>query len=62
MAEYTAPLRDISFVLEHLVDFESIVKLEPYSDVDLDTVTGVLEEFGRLMGDVVGPPNGRRRG
>ena len=43
MAEYTAPLRDIRFVLQHLVDLESIAALPGYEHVDADGVYSVLE-------------------
>ncbi len=43
MAEYTAPLRDMRFVLEHLVDLESIAALPGFDHVDADSVYRVLE-------------------
>ena len=57
MAEYTAPLRDIRFVLEHLVDLESITALPGYEHVDTDGVYSVLEENARFMEDLVAPLN-----
>ena len=36
MAEYTAPLRDIRFVLEHLVDLPSVAALPGFDHVDAD--------------------------
>jgi alkylation response protein AidB-like acyl-CoA dehydrogenase len=57
MAEYTAPLRDIRFVLEELVDLGSIAGLPGYEDVDPDGVHSVLEENARFMEDLVAPLN-----
>ncbi len=57
MAEYTAPLRDIRFVLEHLVDLGSITELPRFEDVDGDGVFSVLEENARFMEDLVAPLN-----
>ncbi len=57
MAEYSAPLHDIAFLLENVLDFETITKLAPYTEIDIDTVNGVLEEFGRLMEEVWSPTN-----
>ncbi len=57
MAEYTAPLRDIRFVLEHLVDLPSVAALPGFEHVDADAVYAVLEENGRFMEDLVAPLN-----
>jgi len=57
MAEYSAPLDDIRFALEGLVDLDGLTKLEPYTEVDTDSIFGVLEEFGRLMSEVWAPTN-----
>ena len=57
MAEYTAPLRDIRFVLEHLVDLPSVAALPGFEHVDADSVYAVLEENGRFMEDLVAPLN-----
>jgi alkylation response protein AidB-like acyl-CoA dehydrogenase len=57
MAEYTAPLRDIRFVLEHLVDLGSITELPGFEHVDADGVYGVLEENARFMEELIAPLN-----
>ncbi len=57
MSEYTAPLRDIRFVLEHLVDLSSITALPPFEHVDPDGVHSVIEENARFMEDLVAPLN-----
>jgi len=57
MSEYTAPLRDIRFVLEHLVDLTSVTALPGFDHVDADGVYSVLEENARFMEDLVAPLN-----
>src|SRR3546814_13232264 len=57
MAEYTAPLRDMRFVLEHVVDLDAVTALAKYADVDRDAVYSVLEENARFMEDKVAPLN-----
>ncbi len=57
MAEYTAPLRDIRFVLEHLVDLASVAALPGFDHVDADAVYSVLEENARFMEDLIAPLN-----
>jgi alkylation response protein AidB-like acyl-CoA dehydrogenase len=57
MSEYVAPLRDLRFVLEHLVDLPSIVELPGFEHVDVDGVSAVLEESARFLQDLVAPLN-----
>ena len=55
MAEYAAPLRDIRFVLEHLVDLAALAKLPEFDHADPDTTFGLLEEYGRFMAEQIAP-------
>jgi alkylation response protein AidB-like acyl-CoA dehydrogenase len=57
MADYRPPLTDIFFVLDHLVGVQELCQLDPYKHVDPDTVKGIVEEFGRFVGDVIAPTN-----
>jgi len=57
MSDYAPPLSDIKFLLDHLTPIDGLAKLEAYSDIDADSVYGVIEEFGRLMADVWAPTN-----
>jgi 3-(methylthio)propanoyl-CoA dehydrogenase len=57
MTDYVPPLRDITFVLEQLVDVRGLAKLEAYQHADADTVFGLIEESGRFVAEVVGPLN-----
>jgi alkylation response protein AidB-like acyl-CoA dehydrogenase len=57
VTDYVAPLADIAFVLEHIVDYPALAALPGFEHADLDTVIGVLEECGRFMSEVVAPLN-----
>jgi alkylation response protein AidB-like acyl-CoA dehydrogenase len=57
MSEYSAPLDDIRFVLEHVVDLEALCGLPAFDQLDVDTVVGVLAENARFMEELVAPIN-----
>ena len=57
MAEYTAPLRDMRFALEHLADLAGVTALPGFEHVDSDAVLSILEENARFMEDLVAPLN-----
>jgi len=57
MAEYSAPLRDIRFALEHLADLGSVTELAAFDHVDADGIYNVLEENARFMEDLIAPLN-----
>ncbi|WP_417319345.1 acyl-CoA dehydrogenase C-terminal domain-containing protein [Emcibacter sp.] len=55
MAEYVAPIREIRFVLDHIVDMAELVQLEPFQEVSEDIVQAVLEESGRFASEKLSP-------
>src|ERR1700690_2085162 len=55
MATYSPPLRDMRFTLEHVVDLPALSKLPPLAQADLETVMGLLEEYGRFVAGVLAP-------
>ncbi|MDW3215432.1 MAG: acyl-CoA dehydrogenase [Ilumatobacteraceae bacterium] len=57
MSDYTPPLRDIRFVMEHIADLDEIAATELFGHADPDTIHDVLGEVGRLMAEVVAPTN-----
>jgi alkylation response protein AidB-like acyl-CoA dehydrogenase len=57
MSDFTAPLDDLRFVLENVIDLEGVTKLEPFSHVDPETVFGVLDENARFIEQVIAPLN-----
>jgi 3-(methylthio)propanoyl-CoA dehydrogenase len=54
--DYTAPIRDIAFSLD-LVGAGELATYEAFAHADADTVTSLLEEFGKLSGQVISPTN-----
>ena len=57
MADYTAPLADIRFVLNNLVDLGALARLEGFDHAEPDLVDAVLEEAGKFAAEVLGPIN-----
>jgi 3-(methylthio)propanoyl-CoA dehydrogenase len=57
MADYTAPIRDMRFVLEHLAGLPDLAELEPFAHADPDMVAALLEEAGRFCSEAVAPTN-----
>ncbi len=58
MGTYTAPLRDMHFVLHELLDAGNELKAMPaYAEVDVDTINAVLEEAGKFAAKVLYPLN-----
>ena len=57
MQTYTAPLRDMRFVLHELHDFAGLASLPAFRDFDADTVDSVLLEAGRMATDILLPLN-----
>ncbi len=57
MTVYDAPLRDIFFVLDHLVDLDGLTKLDNFSHADRDVIDGLLTETGRFASEAIAPTN-----
>jgi alkylation response protein AidB-like acyl-CoA dehydrogenase len=57
MADYRPPLRDVAFVLEHLVDLDALCALDEFDGIDADTLLGALEENARFTAEVIAPIN-----
>jgi 3-(methylthio)propanoyl-CoA dehydrogenase len=57
MTTYTAPLRDIRFVLEHVTPLAELTSLEPFAHADPELVVGLLEEAGRFSSEAIAPTN-----
>ena len=54
---YTAPVRDIAFVLNHVVGLESLSRLEGFEDATPELVEAILEESAKFTADVLAPLN-----
>ncbi len=48
MTGYTAPLRDMRFVLEELIGLDAVTALPKFGDLDQDTANVILEEAARF--------------
>jgi alkylation response protein AidB-like acyl-CoA dehydrogenase len=57
MAVYKAPLKDIQFVLNEVLDGASLADLPGYADATPDTVQAILEEAAKLCENVLFPLN-----
>lgn len=54
---YTAPLKDMQFVLNELLDVDSIAKLPGFEDATPDLIETILIEAGKVASDVLSPLN-----
>ncbi|MFW2382648.1 MAG: acyl-CoA dehydrogenase [Acidimicrobiales bacterium] len=58
MSDYTPPLKDINFVLEHIAGAGELAQLDRFSEsFDAEMIGPVLEEVARFMAEVVAPTN-----
>jgi len=57
MAEYTAPLRDMKFVIKELAGLDAVAGLPGCEEVTPDLVDAVLEEAGKFATGVLSPLN-----
>ena len=54
---YQAPIDDMKFVLRHLVGIDRVAAMQGYDMVSDDLVDAVLDEAGKLAGEVIAPLN-----
>ena len=57
MSTYTAPLKDMRFVLHELAGLREVAKLPGYEEATPDTVDAILEEAARFAAEVLDPLN-----
>ncbi len=57
MAEYAAPLKDMQFVLKHVVGLDQVNTLPGWDEVTEDVVDAILEEAAKFAGEVLSPLN-----
>src|SRR5258706_10425603 len=57
MAEYVAPIKDMRFVLKHVVGLDQVNTLAGWEEVTDDVVDAILEEAGKLATEVLSPLN-----
>ena len=54
---YTAPLKDMLFVINELADLDAIAAMPGFEDATRETAQAVLEENARFVQDVIAPLN-----
>jgi len=57
MSDYLAPTQDMHFVIDEIAELESIAALPGYEDATSELVEAVLEQAGKLAGEVFSPLN-----
>ncbi|MYA82843.1 MAG: acyl-CoA dehydrogenase [Acidimicrobiales bacterium] len=57
MSEYSAPVDDMMFVLEHIAELDGLAAQEQFAHADLETAGALLDEAGRFMSSEVAPLN-----
>ncbi len=57
MATYKAPIREIQFVLNDVLDAGQLSALPPYGDATMETMNGLIEEAAKLIEEQIAPLN-----
>jgi 3-(methylthio)propanoyl-CoA dehydrogenase len=57
MSEYAAPLKDMQFILNELVDLPRLLKLPGFEAIEADVMQSVLEQAGAFAAEVLSPLN-----
>jgi alkylation response protein AidB-like acyl-CoA dehydrogenase len=57
MSTYTAPLRDMQFLMREIAQIDEIARLPGYEEATPDVVEAILEEAGKFAGGVLAPIN-----
>ena len=58
MSTYSAPLRDMQFVMRELAGIEQVGRLPGYEEATPDTIDAILEEAGKFATGMLSPING----
>lgn len=57
MTVYNAPLEEINFLLNHVLDMDKIAQLPGYEEATPDMLDAILGEAARFFGEVLAPTN-----
>ncbi len=57
MADYKAPIEELSFVLNDLFNIESLTAIPEFSEATPDLVEAVVQEAGKFAAEVIAPLN-----
>ena len=54
---YTAPVEEMAFLLRQVAGLDALLATGKFGDMDADLVLPILEEAGKLAGEVLAPLN-----
>ncbi len=57
MATFKAPVRDIEFVLNDILNINELTQIERFADATPDIVSGVIEEAAKMIEEEIAPLN-----
>ena len=57
MADYKAPIQEVSFVLNDLLNIQKLSEIEQFEEATPELVGAVLEEAGKFAAEVFAPLN-----
>ena len=57
MPTYTAPLRDMKFVMQELLNVGKLTEYERFAEADTDTLEAILDQSGKFASEVLTPLN-----
>jgi alkylation response protein AidB-like acyl-CoA dehydrogenase len=57
MSNYSAPMKDMQFVLNELAGLDKVAQLPGYEEATADVVEAILDEAGKFAGGVLAPLN-----
>ena len=57
MAAYKAPVRDIGFVLNEIINIDSLTEIEKFAEATPDIINGVLDEAAKQIDSTIGVLN-----
>jgi len=57
MPTYTAPIRDMKFVMQEMLNVGKLTEYERFAEADTDTLDAILEQSGRFSSEVLAPLN-----
>ena len=57
MPIYNAPVRDMKFVMQEMLDVGQLTKYERFAEADTETLDAILEQSGKFASEVLAPLN-----
>lgn len=57
MPVYNAPLRDMKFVMQEVLNVGSLTEYEKYAEADIETLDAILEQSAKFSSEVLAPLN-----